>query len=468
MLRAMSRAGGGLLGGGLLRRASAALAAEPASARVAAPASVAPWMIGGGASASSSRPILGAPLGARFVGASAASLAKPGRIKEYALFKDHHFDELGIPRPGSERRRRRVGLVAVKCGMTREWNEHGVSVPLTVLWVDDCEVRTPRRRARIPPRRRLSARPSPAAPSVPLARAIADDRPLVRLARVRSRKTTSRRAPRRGTLNLDRAGGRRFRSFVSALFPPPSPLTPTAPRPPLLPHSTDRHPQVVKQVTDKPGHFALQLGAGSKKPKQLTRAALGHFAAHGVSPKRVLSEFPVSEDAMLPAGTKLGASHFVPGQHVDVQGRTIGKGFQGPMKRWGFSGLPASHGTTKKHRAHGSIGNSQDPGRVFKGKKMAGRMGNRLRTVKNALVYKVDPARNLLYVVGQVPGKAGTFQRVTDAVFKPPDFSVVPYPGGGEADADADGGAAMEVRTAKMRDPFATHGAEAAGQEAAA
>lgn len=224
----------------------------------------------------------------------------------------------------------------------------------------------------------------------------------------------------------------------------------------------------MKQVTDKPGHFALQLGAGSKKPKQLTRAALGHFAAHGVSPKRVLSEFPVSEDAMLPAGTKLGASHFVPGQHVDVQGRTIGKGFQGPMKRWGFSGLPASHGTTKKHRAHGSIGNSQDPGRVFKGKKMAGRMGNRLRTVKNALVYKVDPARNLLYVVGQVPGKAGTFQRVTDAVFKPPDFSVVPYPGGGEADADADGGAALEVRTAKMRDPFATHGAEAAGQEAAA
>jgi large subunit ribosomal protein L3 len=160
MLRAMSRAGGGLLGGGLLRRASAALAAEPASARVAAPASVAPW-IGGGASTSSSR-LLGAPLGARFVGASAASLAKPGRIKEYALFKDHHFDELGIPRPGSERRRRRVGLVAVKCGMTREWNEHGVSVPLTVLWVDDCEVRTSRRRARIPPRR-LSPRPSLAA-----------------------------------------------------------------------------------------------------------------------------------------------------------------------------------------------------------------------------------------------------------------------------------------------------------------
>lgn len=175
-------------------------------------------------------------------------------------------------------------------------------------------------------------------------------------------------------------------------------------------------------MTDKPGHFALQLGAGSKKPKQLTRAALGHFAAHGVSPKRVLSEFPVSEDAMLPAGTKLGASHFVPGQHVDVQGRTIGKGFQGPMKRWGFAGLPASHGTTKKHRAHGSIGNSQDPGRVWKGKKMAGRMGNRKRTVQNVFVYKVDPERNLLYVKGQVPGKAGLFLKVRDALRKPPPF----------------------------------------------
>ena len=125
---------------------------------------------------------------------------------------------------------------------------------------------------------------------------------------------------------------------------------------------------------------------------------------------------------MLPVGTTLGASHFVAGQHVDVQGFTIGKGFQGPMKRWGFAGLPASHGTTKKHRAHGSIGNSQDPGRVWKGKKMAGRMGNRKRTVQNVFVYKVDPERNLLYVKGQVPGKAGLFLKVRDALRKPPPF----------------------------------------------
>jgi large subunit ribosomal protein L3 len=170
------------------------------------------------------------------------------------------------------------------------------------------------------------------------------------------------------------------------------------------------------------GVFSLQVGAGSKKPKQLSPALRGHFETQGVSLKRSVAEFRVSSDAMLPVGTSLGASHFVAGQHVDVQGFTIGKGFQGPMKRWGFSGLPASHGTTKKHRAHGSIGNSQDPGRVWKGKKMAGRMGNRKRTVQNVFVYKVDPERNLLYVKGQVPGKAGLFLKVRDALRKPPPF----------------------------------------------
>ena len=170
------------------------------------------------------------------------------------------------------------------------------------------------------------------------------------------------------------------------------------------------------------GVFSLQVGAGSKKPKQLSPALRGHFETQGVSLKRSVAEFRVSSDAMLPVGTSLGASHFVAGQHVDVQGFTIGKGFQGPMKRWGFAGLPASHGTTKKHRAHGSIGNSQDPGRVWKGKKMAGRMGNRKRTVPNVFVYKVDPTRNLLYVKGQVPGKAGLFLKVRDALRKPPPF----------------------------------------------
>ena len=161
------------------------------------------------------------------------------------------------------------------------------------------------------------------------------------------------------------------------------------------------------------GVFSPAGGRRFEKPKQLSAALRGHFEAQGVPLKREVAEFRVSEDALLPVGTVLGASHFVAGQHVDVRGFTIGKGFQGPMKRWGFSGLPATHGTTKKHRAHGSIGNSQDPGRVWKGKKMAGRMGNRKRTVQSVFVYKVDPARNLLYVNvpgcgrGAVPGGAG-------------------------------------------------------------
>jgi large subunit ribosomal protein L3 len=166
--------------------------------------------------------------------------------------------------------------------------------------------------------------------------------------------------------------------------------------------------------------FSLQIGAGSKKPKQVSDAARGHFEAADVPIKRKVCEFRVSRDALLPVGTPLTAAHFVAGQHVDVTGHTIGKGFQGPMKRWGFSGLPASHGTTKKHRAHGSIGNSQDPGRVWKGKKMAGRMGNRKRTVQSVFVYKIDAARNLIYVKGQVPGKSGLFLKIKDALRKPP------------------------------------------------
>ena len=219
-------------------------------------------------------------------------------------------------------------------------------------------------------------------------------------------------------------------------------------------------PQVIQQKLDKPGVFSLQLGAGSRKPKQVNAAHRGHFAKQGVPIKREVSEFRVSEDAMLPVGTAIGAAHFVAGQHVDIQGRTIGKGFQGPMKRWGFSGLPATHGTTKKHRAHGSIGNSQDQGRVFKGKKMAGRMGNRTRTVQCALVYKVDPARNLIWIKGQVPGKAGNFVRVRDALFKSPadDGLEVPYPAWGVGDMPE---APTEVTVAKMKDPFLTQGSAA-------
>ncbi|KAI7844183.1 hypothetical protein COHA_002318 [Chlorella ohadii] len=210
---------------------------------------------------------------------------------------------------------RRTGLVAVKVGMTQEWDAWGVRVPLTVLWVDDC--------------------------------------------------------------------------------------------------------QVVQVKTDeREGYTALQLGAGAKRPKQLRGSLRGHFEAAGVPLKRKVAEFRVTPDALLPVGHELRASHFVAGQFVDVSGTSIGKGFQGVMKRWGFSGQPASHGNSLAHRAAGSTGACQDPGKVFKGKKMPGRMGGERVTVQNCQVFRVDPVRNLLYVRGQVPGHKGNWVLVKDSVKK--------------------------------------------------
>ena len=161
--------------------------------------------------------------------------------------------------------------------------------------------------------------------------------------------------------------------------------------------------QVKRHATD--GHTALQLGAGEAKPKNVRPTLRGHFAKAGMSarPKRKLGEFPVTPDAVLPVGTRLEAAHFVPGQFVDVSGVTKSKGWQGPMKRWGFRGQGASHGVSRTHRAHGSTGQCQDPGRVFKGKKMAGRMGGDRQTVQNMWVYKVDTEKQLIYIRGHVP-----------------------------------------------------------------
>ncbi|KAL0388945.1 UNVERIFIED_CONTAM: 50S ribosomal protein L3-2, mitochondrial [Sesamum radiatum] len=140
--------------------------------------------------------------------------------------------------------------------------------------------------------------------------------------------------------------------------------------------------------------------------------------------KRKLTEFPVTEDALLPVGTSISVRHFVPGQYVDVTGITKGKGFQGGMKRWGFKGMPASHGASLSHRSIGSTGQRDAPGKVFKGKKMPGHMGVEQRTVKNVWIYKVDPARNLLWV----PGATGNFVFIKDAVYKKPDMSLLPFP----------------------------------------
>ncbi|KAF9625875.1 hypothetical protein IFM89_027652 [Coptis chinensis] len=182
------------------------------------------------------------------------------------------------------------------------------------------------------------------------------------------------------------------------------------------------------KTLDKEVTTALQIGCGQKKEKHLTKPEVGHFRSQGVPMKRKLREFPVTEDALLPVGTPITVRHFVPGQYVDVTGISKGKGFQGGMKRWGFRGMPASHGASLSHRSIGSTGQRDAPGRVFKGKKMPGRMGGKQITVKNVWVYKIDPGRNLMWVRGQVPGAEGNFVFIKDAVYKKPDHSILPFP----------------------------------------
>jgi large subunit ribosomal protein L3 len=175
--------------------------------------------------------------------------------------------------------------------------------------------------------------------------------------------------------------------------------------------------QVVGQRTrEHDGYSAVQLGAGKPKVKNLTKAQRGHFAKAKVEPKRKLVEFRVSDDALLNVGAELSAGHFVAGQFVDVTGTSIGKGFAGVMKRHGFHGLRASHGVSIKHRSQGSTGNSQDPGKVFKGKKMAGHMGDSRVTTQNLMIVSTDEERGLILVKGAVPGAKGGWVLIRDAV----------------------------------------------------
>jgi len=175
--------------------------------------------------------------------------------------------------------------------------------------------------------------------------------------------------------------------------------------------------QVVAQRTqEKDGYVALQLGAGVKKAKNTSKALRGHFAKGEVEPKRTLGEFRVSEDNLIEVGAELTADHFVAGQKVDVTGTTIGKGFAGAMKRWNFGGMRATHGVSVSHRAHGSTGNRQDPGKTFKNKKMAGHYGVETVTTLNLTVWRVDTERNLILVKGAVPGSEGSFVKIRDAV----------------------------------------------------
>ena len=181
--------------------------------------------------------------------------------------------------------------------------------------------------------------------------------------------------------------------------------------------------QVVAQKTaERDGYNALQLGLGMAKVKNVTKAMRGHYTKAKVEPKRKLTEFRVSEDGLVDVGTELSAAHFVTGQFVDVTGTSIGKGFAGVIKRHSFSGLGASHGVSVSHRSQGSTGQCQDPGRVFKGKKMAGQMGNVTITTQNLEVVGIDLERGLILVKGAVPGARDSYVRIADAVKKlPPD-----------------------------------------------
>jgi large subunit ribosomal protein L3 len=175
---------------------------------------------------------------------------------------------------------------------------------------------------------------------------------------------------------------------------------------------------VAHRTKEKGGYVALQLGSGGRKVKNVNKAERGHFAVAQVEPKRKLAEFRVSEDGLIPVGAEITADHFVVGQYVDVTGTSIGKGFAGPMKRWNFAGLRASHGVSISHRSHGSTGGRQDPGKTFKNKKMAGHLGVERVTTLNLKVVQTDVERGLILVEGAVPGAKGGWITVRDAVKK--------------------------------------------------
>jgi 50S ribosomal protein L3, bacterial len=175
--------------------------------------------------------------------------------------------------------------------------------------------------------------------------------------------------------------------------------------------------QVVStRSAEKDGYVAVQLGAGTAKVKNVAKAQRTTFATAKVEPKKKLAEFRVSPENVLEVGAELSAAHFIPGQFVDITGTTIGKGFAGGMKRWNFRGLEATHGVSVSHRSHGSTGQRQDPGKVFKGKKMAGHLGDEQVTTQNLKVVSTDAERGLILVKGSVPGAEGSWVLVKDAV----------------------------------------------------
>jgi large subunit ribosomal protein L3 len=226
--------------------------------------------------------------------------------------------------------------------------------------------------------------------------------------------------------------------------------------------------QVVAQRTEeRDGYTAVQLGVGPAKPKRVGQAMRGHFAKAKVEPKRRLAEFRVDADAMVDTGVELSAAHFLAGQYVDVVGTSIGKGFAGAMKRHNFKGLRASHGVSISHRSHGSTGQCQDPGKVFKGKKMAGHMGDERVTVQNLRVISTDAEDGLIAVEGAVPGSRGSYVLLSDAIKKaaPDDL---PFPAAILGDTGAEEPAEEAPEEAAAEDAPVVEAAAEEAPEAAA
>ncbi len=227
----------------------------------------------------------------------------------------------------------------------------------------------------------------------------------------------------------------------------------------------DKLEVVANRTMEKDGYAAVQLGAGTAKAKRTSKAMRGHFAAAKVEPKRKIAEFRVAEENLIPVGEEIIAAHYFEGQFVDVAGTSIGKGFQGAMKRHNFGGLRATHGVSISHRSHGSTGQCQDPGKVFKGKKMAGHMGAARVTTQNLQVVKTDVDRGLIMIKGAVPGSKGGWVTVKDAVKKPLSENVI-FPAALASAAKEALKAAEEAAAAAAAEEAAA--AEAAAAEAAA
>src|SRR6056297_277832 len=229
--------------------------------------------------------------------------------------------------------------------------------------------------------------------------------------------------------------------------------------------------QVVAQRTpDLHGYSAVQLGTGSIKAKRVSKAMRGHFAAANVEPKRKVAEFRVAPENLINVGEEITADHYFEGQFVDVSGTSIGKGFAGAMKRHNFGGLRASHGVSISHRSHGSTGQCQDPGKVFKGKKMAGHMGAAKVTTQNLQVVRTDAERGLIMIKGAVPGSKGGWVTIKDAVKKPfPDNAILPAALKSAADEAAKAAEEAAAQAAAEEEAAAAAAAaEQAAEEAAA